>query len=187
MQERNAKLIIVMGYNGTGKTTAVKKMVIDQLKAKQRVLIITPDDVEWSSVPLVNPRFPARISWYVGARRLIYEPGHLSLIADHFRNGMIVFDDCRAYLEAKTDPEVHKLLIRRRQRMIDIIAVGHGFTEIPPKFFTFASDIILFKTIDNIQRRKEVLKDFEQMREAQTRINIAAMKNIHHFEVLKQL
>jgi len=184
--ERQTKLIIVLGYNGTGKTTLVKKLVLDSLKRRDRALIVTPDDIEWQPVPLVHNKFKHRIERYVGARRLIYQKGDLELIASHYKSGLLVLDDCRAYLEARTEPEMHELLIRRRQRMIDIIAVGHGFTEVPPKFFTFSSEIILFRTIDNIERRKNVLKDYERMKEAQTRVNLAAVKNPYHYEIIQQ-
>ncbi len=187
MTERATKLIIVLGYNGTGKTTFVKKIVMNELKHKRRALIVTPDDIEWNTIEMVNPRFPERIRNYVLARRLIYEDGILPIIANNYRNGLLIFDDCRAYLTAQTDSDLHNLLIRRRQKMIDIIAVGHGFTEVPPKLFTFASEIVLFRTIDNIDRRKNVLKDFAAMQAAQARINQKAEKNPHYFEVIPQV
>lgn len=186
-QERAARLILVIGYNGTGKTTIVKRLVINELKKTGgRALIITPDDMEWSNLPLVNPRFPNRIASYVKARRIIFEPGTLEYVAKNVNRQLVIFDDCRAYLGAATEQDLHNLLIRRRQKEIDMIAVGHGFTEIPPKFFTFASDIILFRTMDNIERRKDVLKDFLTMQAAQTRINAEAQKNPHYFEWIKQ-
>lgn len=185
--ERPTKLSIVLGYNGTGKTTIVKKIVLNELKHQRRALIVTPDDIEWDTLEMVHPRFPSRIANYVGARRIIYTNGLLPIISEHFRNGLLIFDDCRAYFTASLDGDLHELLIRRRQKMVDIIAVGHGFTEVPPKFFTFASEIILFRTNDNIDKRKNVLNNFDEMKAAQARINtIATSKNPHYFEILKQ-
>ncbi len=183
---RIPRQIVVIGTNGTGKTTLVKKLVIAELKKKDsHVLIVVPDDMEWPSVPFVHPRFPERIERYVGARKIIYEPGILEIISDRFKCGMLVFDDCRAYFDAGLDRDLHTLLIRRRQKMLDIVAVGHGFTEIPPKFFTFATDLILFRTIDNIDRRKNVLNNFDEMKVAQGRINQKAAQDPHYYEVLK--
>lgn len=185
--ERPAKLIIVIGYNGTGKTTLVKKIIAAELKKQEgRALIVTPDDIEFQSLEYVHDRFPERIKWYKGARKIIYFDGLLPIIANNYRNGLLVFDDCRAYLDAKVDQDLHNLLIRRRQKSIDIVAAGHGFTEIQPKLFTFASEIILFKTIDNIERRKNVLKDFEKMKAAQALVNNEAMKNPHYYKIIKQ-
>lgn len=185
---RTTKLILIIGYNGTGKSTTVKKLLVNELKKLDgRALIVTPDDCEFGFLPLVNPRFPQRIEKYVKARRIIYEPGTLDYIVQYVNKQLVVFDDCRAYLSAATDQTLHTLLIRRRQKEIDLIAVGHGFTEIPPTLFTFCSDIILFRTMDNIDRRKEVLKDFIGMKAAQARINNQALTNPHYYEWIKQV
>lgn len=190
--------MIVLGFNGTGKTTFVRDILIGELKKGGRGLVITPDDREWLTLEMVHNKFPERISRYVGARRMIfYEPSRaermhkgmkntLEYISEHYSKGLLIFDDCRAYLRSLTASEVHNLLIRRRQREIDIIAVGHGFTEVPPKFFTFADKIILFQTKDNIYKRKDDLRDFQAMEEAQLRVNAQAEKNPHYYEIINQ-
>jgi ABC-type Mn2+/Zn2+ transport system ATPase subunit len=184
-ETRTPKQIIVLGTNGTGKTTLVKKLVINELKKEDsHVLVVVPDDMEWDSLEYVHPKFPHRIEWYKGARKIIYFDGLLDIIRERFRNGLVVFDDCRAYFDASLDRDLHSLLIRRRQQMIDIIAVGHGFTEVPPKFFTFATHYALFKTIDNINRRKYVIQNFEDMAEAQKRINTISREKPHYFEII---
>ena len=185
-ETRIPKQIIILGTNGTGKTTLAKKLVFNELKKKDsHVLIVTPDDMEWNTVPYVHPNFEHRIRTYVGARKIIYKPGLIDNIRENFRNGLILFDDCRAYFDASLDSSLHSLLIRRRQQMIDIIAVGHGFTEVPPKMFTFATHFALFKTIDNIERRKNVIQNFEEMKEAQKWVNEKAIRDPHYFEIIK--
>lgn len=184
---RTPKQILVMGTNGTGKTTLVKRLVLNELKKEDsHVLVVVPDDMEWNTLPYVNDRFPARIEWYKGARKIIYFDGLIDIIRDKFRNGLVVFDDCRAYWSKQNavEGDLHSLLIRRRQQMIDIVAVGHGFTEIPPKMFTFATHFALFKTIDNIERRKNVVSNFEVLKAAQLRINQAAISNPHYYEII---
>ena len=203
MQERPTKLILIIGYNGTGKTTITKKLVLSELKKNNsHILVVTPDDIEWHSLPEVSERFPTRVTYYKGARKIIYndkleypdqrthelQKGNtVDLIADYFRNGLVVFDDCRSYFNASLESSLHNLLIRRRQKMIDIIMVAHGFTEIPPKAFTFASDIILFKTMDNIDKRKPYLKDFEKMKQMQEYVNKQAKVNPHFNIVIPQI
>ena len=103
---------------------------------------------------------------------------------EYFRRGILVFDDCRAYLHAATDDRVRQLIIRRRQRMVDVLAVGHGFNEVPPVFFTFASEIILFRTTDNVARRRDCLRDYPLMAAAQARVNRRAARQPHYFEVI---
>ena len=185
--ERSTQMIIVLGYNGTGKTTFVKKMIVSMLKNGRRVLVVTPDDIEFSTIPMVHQRLTHHLKTYTGARRMIYEDkGTLEAIIKYFDNGLLIFDDCRAYFTAALDKELHQLLIRRRQKMLDIVAVGHGFTEVPPKFFTFASKIVLFRTNDNIARRKDVLKDFDKMAYMQRKINQAAEKDPHIYTIIDQ-
>ena len=185
-ETRTPKQILIIGTNGTGKTTFLKKLVIEELKKKDsHVLIVVPDDMEWNTIPFVHPNYPNRIEKYVGARKIIYFPGLLEIIRDRFREGLLVFDDCRSYFTAALDQELHGILIRRRQQMIDICAVGHGFTEVPPKFFTFGTHIALFRTIDNIERRKNVIQNFEAMKEAQQRINAKSANDPHYYEILK--
>ena len=49
--ERAAKLVILLGTNGTGKTTMLRNIL---QKSGQRALIVTPDDVEWTDLPVNN-------------------------------------------------------------------------------------------------------------------------------------
>jgi ABC-type sugar transport system ATPase subunit len=182
--ERTAKMVVILGANGTGKTTILKN-ILNQSHDKS--LVIAPDVIGWEGYPEVDLD---RADDFLGAgiRTHIFDDrkkgGTLDKI-EYFKKGNLVFDDCRAYFTDKTDSRIHKLIIRRRQRMVDIFAVGHGFNEVPPKFFTFATEIILFRTTDNIARRKNCLKDFNVMVKAQERVNRMAKKNPHYFEVVK--
>jgi hypothetical protein len=182
--ERPAKMTIILGTNGTGKTTLLENILQN---SGQKSLVITPDDIEWQGYDLVELDKPDDFV-YSGIRRHIFSPaknvGTLDKI-EYFKKGILVFDDCRAYLHAATDERIRQLIIRRRQRMVDVFAVGHGFTEVPPVFFTFSTDIILFRTTDNIARRKDCLKDFDKMAEAQARVNKKAAKNPHYYERIK--
>ncbi len=185
-ETRTPKQIIFIGTNGTGKTTALKKMVLAELKKKNsHVLVVVPDDMEWNSVPFVHSDFPERISHYVGIRKIIYFPGLLEIISNNFREGLLIFDDCRSYFTTTTDPTLLNILIRRRQKMLDVAVVGHGFTQIPPAFFTFATHYVLFKTIDNIERRKNVIQNFDEMKAAQLRINEKSATDAHYNEIIK--
>lgn len=183
-ETRQPKQIVVVGTNGTGKTTLVKEIVKEQLKLGRRVLVVVPDDCEWNFFPDVNPRFPERIAWYKGARKIIYFDGLLDIIREKFRDGMVIFDDCRAYFKSSLDNSLHSLLIRRRQQMIDVIAVAHGFTEVPPKFFTFATHYAIFNTRDNVDRRKDVIGDFEAFKTAVERVKQKALTNPHYYEII---
>ncbi len=182
---RQTMLTIVLGYNGTGKTTFVSKLVKNELAGpRRRALIITPDDREWNSVPYFNLRFPDRLGKFTGVRKIIAQKNTIDIIRDHFYGGLLIFDDCRGYMKSYTDDDLHYLLIRRRQKEMDMVAVGHGFTEVPPKFFTFCSNIVLFQTKDNIYKRRDDLRNFEEMVQHQNRINKIAQQNKHYYEII---
>ncbi|GET30513.1 GTP-binding protein [Prolixibacter sp. SD074] len=48
---RPAKQIILLGFNGTGKTTLTRKFVESEVKRGGKVLVITPDFAEWNDLP----------------------------------------------------------------------------------------------------------------------------------------
>jgi ABC-type Na+ transport system ATPase subunit NatA len=178
-------MIVFIGTNGTGKTTKLKELVSNLLKIKRRILIVTPDDVEWNSIPFVNDRFKERISSYKGARRMIFESDTIQLIDQEFRNGVLIFDDCRAYLDAHTSKELHTIMVRRRQRDIDVIFVAHGFSDVPPKFFNFATFYILFKTNENIATRKNRINNYPILAAAQEKVNFEAeSNNPYYYEII---
>ncbi len=184
MNERDAKMVVILGHNGTGKTTILQQILSN---SGQKSLVITPDDVEWREYRL-NALAEPKDFVFNGIERHIFDPtpktGTLARL-EYFRKGIVVFDDCRAYLQDHTDNRIREMIIRRRQREIDIFAVGHGFKEVPPVFFTFLSEVILFRTTDNVALRRNCLKDFERMLAAQTRVNRIASKKPHHFEIIK--
>ncbi len=183
-QERTTERTIVLGANGTGKTTIINKILTG---TPYKSLVITPDDVEWRQYPETELQTSDDFR-FEGVSRHIFNPAKTRGTLDqlkYFNRGNMVFDDCRAYLLSATDLRIRQVLIRSRQRMVDVFAVGHGFTEVPPVFFTFATRIILFRTADNIYRRKDCLKDFDKMVEAQQRVNRKAKSDPHYYEIIK--
>ncbi len=182
---RTAKQIVIIGTNGTGKTTYLKKLATAAQKRGERVLVITTHMEEWTEYPDL-PHTAAAVQSFTGGARLLYRDKATLDLAAEFRGGLLIFDDCRTYLNATTDPTLYKIMISRRQQMVDVFAVGHGFTNIPPAFFTYTTDIVLFRTTDNISTRKNVLRDFDKMRDAQARVNAKAAKHPHHYEIVKQ-
>lgn len=171
-------MTVLLGTNGTGKTTATKNIA----KASgQRVLVITPDDREWTEYPITELRNGHSEDFqFAGIRRHIWNDKHTLKMLQYFQNGIIIFDDCRAYLRASTADEIRQLMIRRRQRNVHIMASGHGFTEVPPVMFTFATDFILFMTRDNIKRREPYIRNFEAVRRKQEEVNAIAKGLIPH-------
>lgn len=183
-EERTGKTVIMVGTNGTGKTTMLRQILHN---SAQRALIVTPDDVEWQDYA-ETPLLTVADFVFDGIRRHIFDPRYTLDAITHFRKGIIVFDDCRSYLGDKTDERIRDLFIRKRQRELDIFAVAHGFTQIPPVFFTFATDYFVFHTLDNIVRRKNCITDdytFERIRQAQADLKKEFENNRHAYRRIK--
>ena len=177
----------ILGTNGTGKSTLVAKMIAAFVKKGGRALIVTPDDREWGRIKMIDPANTAELRTFKGVRKTIFLKGQtLETLTEHYTNGMIIFDDCRAYLTASVDLPLHYLLIRRRQAHTNMIFVAHGFTDLIPKIFTFATHIVLFRTLDNISKRKGTIRDYPKMEQAVIRVNRIAERNPHYFEIIPQ-
>lgn len=186
--ERETKQTIVLGYNGTGKSTLVRKIIEAYTKQPGRkALIVTPDFSEWNDVEETQLMKPSDFQ-FEGIRRYIWtfinkdDRAAMDRLRQWYFDGMLIFDDCRSYLQASTNDWLKYLYIRRRQKMIDLMLVTHGFTDVPPQAFTNCSDLFLFKTVDNIDRRKNELINFDEILSHQARINKKAESNKHYYE-----
>ena len=186
---RPAKMIMIIGANRTGKTTLLKQILA---MSGQRALVVTPDFTEWNdkkedgsdSYPL-NPLLTRDDYVFDGIQRHIFEERTLAALTA-FKKGIVVLDDCRKYLiDDRTAKEIHGLMIRRGQREVDFIAVTHSFSEMPRRFFPFTSDIFLFQTKDNLDVRRGVLQNYEDMKRIQAYVNQKARTNKHFFTHIK--
>ncbi|MEI6435238.1 MAG: hypothetical protein WCP32_10365 [Bacteroidota bacterium] len=192
---RSSELNVITGFNGTGKSTLIQKFIdLEVSKRKGRVLIVTPDPFEWKQYPEINindkdcfknMRSPHKIIFDPGT---IKKPGTIALIADEYNgffDGLLAFDDCRCYTKSNIQEELRTLIIRRRQRSHDIIAAGHGITEIPPVFITYANRYSVFYTQDNPDRRKEELGiAYEPFKKAVADVNAQFNTNPHYFKII---
>lgn len=186
---RSSELNVIVGFNGTGKSTLIQKFIdLEVQKRKGRVMIVTPDPFEWKHYPEVNPMDPDCFKNIASPQKIIFEPGVIELIADQYNgffDGLIAFDDCRSYTKPNIQEALRTLIIRRRQRSHDIIAAGHGITEIPPVFITYANRYSIFYTQDNPDRRKEELGTaYEPFKQATLDVNAKFNSDPHFFKII---
>lgn len=175
---------ILVGINGTGKTTFIQRLLQNTVTENNRALIVTPDPSEWRSVTEISG---TEISRFHGIRKIIYHTSCMDDIQRYYSNGILVFDDCRVYIHAQSDDFMQWLQIRRRQVGVDLFCNFHGLTQVPPVFFTFATNIVLFYTKDNIKRRAEYVdeQDFNDIQDAKSRIaKKVAAGNPYAYEII---
>lgn len=183
---------VFVGAPGTGKTTVLREILRRNLENGRRALIVTPHEDEWLNIPLVHPKFPDRIQTYKGARRVIaYELDDIAEICRDFRHGLLVFDDCKSYIPDTPHPMIRRMLAGCRQNDVDFFAVGHGFTTVPPIFFTYATHFFIWHTTDNVTVRKNRIGNYALVESAVQSVNgkfqADPIRNQHYYEIVKNL
>ena len=184
VHKEKATQTLVIGTNGTGKTDFLQKFVISELKRGiVRVLIVVPDNSLWPSFDEIQPE---SIGDFTGARRIPYSTGLVQILYDNFRNGLVIFEDCRCYLGTYLGDALRKLFIRRRQNMTSVIFVLHDFSEIPSTMSIYSSHLILFKTWNRISSsKKQSIANFSDVEEAQKRVNARAKVDQFYHETIE--
>lgn len=171
-----SKMVVVLGATGTGKTTAIKNVL---RASERRALIISLDGSEWQGLPITELK-TAQDFGFSDVRVHLWNPQRSLNMLKYFRNGIIIFDDCRGYFRANMSDELHQFLILMRHSNVDIFAIAHGFTEVPPVFFTFATDFILFKTLDSIARRRPYISNYDAVKSKVEEVNAIAAGHRQH-------
>jgi len=158
-KKRDARCVLVLGTNGTGKTSFCKQKITQALQSNRKALIISANRINWMDVPLL------KTYKFKGARLLMFEPGILQTVFDNYRDGLLILDDFRDFgLKDKDDFFIRRFLINRKQFSIDIFIAAHGFTDIVPvAIYTYINTIVLFKTNDNPRRVSHVLNHIDDI------------------------
>tara|TARA_R100000664_G_scaffold32108_1_gene46528 strand:+ start:1670 stop:2221 length:552 start_codon:yes stop_codon:yes gene_type:complete len=144
---RQSLFFIIVGTNGTGKTTLLNKLINEK---GGKSLVIDPDGMEWQHIEEIPPE-KAGENFSGQAKILAPTSEDLEHLLE-FQNGSLVLDDCRFYLKSRMEESIRRILIRRRHNSVDVFAVAHGLTEVPASFYTFATHLICFKTNDSLKR-----------------------------------
>tara|TARA_R110000803_G_scaffold77874_5_gene142765 strand:+ start:89 stop:709 length:621 start_codon:yes stop_codon:yes gene_type:complete len=174
---RQVLFFIIVGTNGTGKTTLTKKLITGR-----KTLVVDPDGLEWGHIPTIDIEEMTLLKDNKSAR--IIAPDYKDIVElVNYRNGNLVLDDCRYYVRSRIEEGVRQLLVRRRQKDVDIFAVAHSLNEVPPTFWTFATHLVLFKIKDNPQRLKQNIPKYKELTEKHIP-EINGHKDHHYFRVI---
>lgn len=184
-RQRKSQLNLVVGINGTGKTTFVRNEVLPRF---QKALVLTPDDMEWRHLPTLDSgNLAQEVYNLTGHARVIYKgPETMETVIRYYSGGVLVLDDAMAYLGFQTSETMRYLYIRRRQRGVDIYLVAHGLRQVPVQAFTFGSYLILFASTENFSARKRDLQPetYERIEQAQRELGEECRKNPYTHRVI---
>jgi len=177
VQYRQGILYIILGTNGTGKTTFVEKLCkANWNKNKQRTLVIdddgsTPQWRHYEKVDVANREQMASFTGIKVAHFIDHEEDTIKYLLENYRDGMIVLDDCSNYAMPWFDKYMNKVLNKRRHYLWDIVAVAHGFDEVPHRFWNKYSKLLLFATYKRMTPyMKRVLWNEAGINQAQDRV-----------------
>lgn len=176
-------LTVIVGATNTGKTTLIEKIIKD----RKRALAITPHFEEWNNYELLDPR-KKRFWKYTGVRKVqAYKDviKDINRVGDYFKNGVIIFEEAKFYIKPRVEDAIEQILIARDQRKTDIIVASHGLTLIPPIFFSYVDVFIMFRTQDNLQKRKKDLIWYDELTELQKNVNKQAKIDAHYYDIFK--
>jgi Cdc6-like AAA superfamily ATPase len=178
---------MIVGLNGTGKTTIEKELVKHFLSKNHRALIITPYSDEWTEYPKIEDT-PEQLKSFRQAARIVATPENgdelIMSLYYNYKNGLLVLDDMRIFVDSRVSKYLENIMVDRRHRKVDVIAVAHSFETIPKAFYRYGNIIFLFKTSGKINDRKRELVNPEEFERAQVEVNQAAETNPHFFKII---
>lgn len=176
---------IVVGSKGVGKSTYLNKVACKHYSKK--VLII---DVNGSPAYNAHPAIEVKQVKLVrsGIVKLMGTPDleALKIIAEHWRNGLIIFEDSTKYIAGNVDPSIKKFLVDHRMYGCDLIFTFHSIKMVPPFFWQMIAYCTLFKTAETFDSSyKKRLPNYEELLAAFNRIR--ADKNKRYNETIETM
>lgn len=170
---RDAQVTIIMGKNGTGKSTFAEN-IIKQLGGKAAVVTMNGEPKIWRPYPVIDAS--KKEDWeYTGIRQLYFmqhEKDTFKYIHRYFRDGILILDDCRGYITSNLDNQEYlkRLLIDFRHKMMDIYFVLHSPGQVPRQVWTFYSNVWVGAT-DALLPKSIGIDSGERITIAQKRVN----------------
>lgn len=175
MQHRDAQVTIVMGKNGTGKSTFCQKIING---VGDRALVVTLNGAPkiWRQYPMVDAANKKQMAFKNGIAQcwfMQHDDDTYEHIYKNFGNGMLIFDDCRGYLGSNVDQHIwfKRLLMDFRHKMLDLYFVCHTPSDVPSRIWGFASDIFVGATDALFPKGRISTASADQIIEAQRIVN----------------
>lgn len=174
INHRDAQVTVVIARNGTGKSTLVKT-IADALGGRIAVVTMNGMPEIWRPYPVIDASSAKDWEFKDGIRQVHYmrhEKDTFKYIHKYFRDGVLILDDCRNYINSNLDTQEHlkHLLIDFRHKMMDIYFVAHSPGQVPRQVWTFYSNIWVGAT-DALLSKNVGIDSAERIIATQRRIN----------------
>ena len=167
--ENTSDCNLIIGRKGTGKSTYISK-IIDNTE-KPEIIFISPKIAKYR---IINESKKVLL---MNQFSLISS----DLLNEEINNSLLLFDDCKQYINSNPNEHLTKkfidFLIESRHKNNSIYFVFHSFSQVNERFFSLIDRIILFKTMDNITKFKNLFSDYETIEKNFNEINKS--KNDH--------
>ncbi len=190
---RPATFTLIVGTNGTGKTTQLLKLLEKQAK-KRKVFIVDSFsmDEKTRNFKEINVSDKALIdSLENGIYRINitrFETKTWYFIWAFIHDALIVFDDATSTWESKLLKYQKKLLNNRRHKDLDLFFVVHGFRTVPPALVDVFTHLAVFKTAKTgalTSTQKSKMVNFDKVQAAIDKVNKNASPYYYKFVRLR--
>jgi energy-coupling factor transporter ATP-binding protein EcfA2 len=159
---KHSLLACVVGGRGTGKTTFVRDIV--KLSPKQKkIVVFTFPHPSYRDLKHINPIDLERLK---SGTVFVYSSDIKELLGslEKIKDSLIVFEDCRKYIDDNPQQEVKNICYDSKANNTDCIFLMHSLAEVPKKFFRWVDYIELFKTQEIIEDQKSRISCYQRIK-----------------------
>lgn len=177
---------ITVGRKHTGKSTLTAGVVQDYPNDQKALVLDVNRSPAYDRYPEIQLNQVKALKR--GKVRLVGTPDEeaLKTIAEHFRGGLIVFEDCTKYISGNVRPEIKTFLVDHRMYNCDLIFTFHSLVMVPPFFWQMTSYLTLLKTQDVLDNKyRSRIPNFDKVAAAFKRVN--ASKDPFCYETIETL
>ncbi|MCB0638864.1 MAG: ATP-binding protein [Lewinella sp.] len=167
----------VTGGPGTGKSYFTRHTILAALSDTPAVVITYAGLPEiWRDVPVIDPAKKESWEFGNGLRQVVWyqhEDATIEYIYRYFRNGVLIFDDCKEYMSSNLQENRYfkRIFSSHRHLGLDIIIIAHSPNDVPPQSWMYNKMTVIFATDDTIRKNAIRTASAPKVMAAQERVN----------------